>query len=109
MKRTSPPTEDIRMISNMVKKGGGGVIGGRGILATVVTSNEPLMKGAGGVVEGRGIIDDVVVTEPSIKGCGVLVGDNIIIPEAGVTVSFAMEVETAMVKLMLLILIVHQQ
>ena len=43
------------MISNILKKGGGGVKGGRGIL---VVTNESLMGTAVGVMEGRATSED---------------------------------------------------
>ena len=93
----TPPDDAIRMVSSVLKKGRGGVMGGRVCVALV--TDEPLMGSVGGAIEGRATTDDVVVTEPSmvavggaiegratievvvvitvwpgVKGCGMLVG-----------------------------------
>lgn len=60
---TAPPTEAIRITSSIIKKGGGGVMGGRGMLAAVVTF-EPLITVADGVLEGRVSIEYIVSDEP---------------------------------------------
>ncbi|MCG8626059.1 MAG: hypothetical protein MJE68_29185, partial [Proteobacteria bacterium] len=51
-----------------LKKGRGGVMGGR-VCVTSVT-DEPLMGSVGGAIEGRATTNDVVVTEASMMAVG---------------------------------------
>ena len=79
-----PPDDAIRMISSVLKKGRGGVMGGR-VCVTSVT-DEPLMGSVGGAIEGRATTDDVVVTVPLMEAFGGAMDGRATIEIAVVTV-----------------------
>jgi hypothetical protein len=66
----TPADEAIEMISTMLKKGRGGVKGGRACVT--IYTDEPLVESAGGEIEGRAttVTGDVVVTEPLMEVTG---------------------------------------
>ena len=80
----TPPDEAIRMILSVLKKGRGGVMGGR-VCVTSVT-DEPLIGSAGGAMEGRATTDNVVVTELSMETVGGAMDGRATIEVAVVTV-----------------------
>jgi hypothetical protein len=80
----TPADEAIEMISTMLKKGRGGVKGGRACVT--IYTDEPLVESAGGEIEGRATTGiDVVVTEPLIEVTGGVMEGRAIIEDVIVT------------------------